>query len=507
MALALANPITTFVSAFLDLREDRSKDKGVERCFGHFDVVAASGIPIHLFLSRSYEELWAERAHPNVTVEWIELEDLDTYKEVLAAEEAVGQPMGLPQQRTPHHDTRNFMILMNCKAELVGRVARSLALTTQVAWLDFSIAHVFKDVGAALNSLRLLAHTRLKDSTRLAFPGCWYRGAHHDNLFGGINWRFCGGFFIGGVSAATAFADLYRSAWPTALRSRRCLTWEVNFWHWLECEAAAVGSPLASHSPTFVPTWFPADHNDSIVRVPPTLFHVVASLTTIPPRLADGSCKAAIDSVLGQVDTVYLTIPLEYGRFPGEVSLPAWLGDAPYSSRVIVVRPPVDAGPAAKYLGALEAIPAGSWIFVCDDDQEYRDGLVGRMLPSVKQLAVVQNHLLPIRAKTSGGLVHGYVGLLVPRAALEGLGSFPLPPAAKFVDDQWMSIFCHKTGLPVAPSGVEQYSDIFAVLEGGWHEKLGSAALSGLSNRDEKVAEIAAAFGVQFLPGGEISSV
>jgi hypothetical protein len=42
------------------------------------------------------------------------------------------------------------------------------------------------------------------------------------------------------------------------------------------------------------------------------------------------------------------------------------------------------------------------------------------------------------------------------------------------------------------------------VLEGGWHEKLGAAALSSLSNRDEKVAELAAAFGVRFLKGGVI---
>jgi hypothetical protein len=201
---------------------------------------------------------------------------------------------------------------------------------------------------------------------------------------------------------------------------------------------------------------------------------------------------------------VYLTIPLNYGRFPGPVELPAWLAAEPYSSRVQVVRPAADAGPAAKYLGALEDIPAGSWIFVCDDDQEYRSDLLSRMLPTVTGLAIFQNHLGPIRAKTSGGLVHGYVGLLAPRAGLDGLTSFPLPPAARFVDDQWMSIFCHRAGLPIVSSGVDQYQDIFAVLEGGWHEKLGAAALSGLSNRDEKVAELAAALGVKFIAGGEI---
>lgn len=492
-------PLTTFVTAFLDLREDRSKDKSVERCFTLFDVVAATGIPFHVFLSKSYEALWASKLASklqNVHVEWIEIEDLATYKEVQAVELITGAPLALPQQRTPHHDTRNFMILMNAKAELLGRAAAAV-YNPQYAWIDFSIAHVFKNLEASLDYLNLLAYTRLRTPV-IAFPGCWYRGAHYDNLFGGINWRFCGGFFIGDRGSILSFSHLYRREWPRALLEQRCLTWEVNFWHWLECP---------DNSP-FRPHWYAANHDDSIIRIPQTLFQVVGSLTTIPPRLADGSCKAALDSLLHQVDKIYLSIPLSYGRFPDqEVEIPAWLSEAPYSSRVVVTRPQKDLGPATKYLGGLTAIPAGSWIFVCDDDQEYHPQLIQKMSSAIHSLSLVQNHLAHIKAKTSGGLVHGYVGLLVPRAALEGISSYPLPPAARFVDDQWMSIYCNKSNIPVIGSGVEIYSDIFAVMEGGWHEKLGAASLSSLSNRDEKVAELAAALGVRFLPSGAIEDV
>lgn len=503
---AAATPVTTFVSAFLDLREDRSKDKSFERCFALFDILARSGIPLHLFLSRSFETLWTSRggasAGPNVNVEWIELEDLATYKEVMVAEADAGTTLALPRQRTAHHDTRNFMILMNSKAELVARAATSerWAGVPQFAWIDFSIAHVFQtDLEATLDYLRLLAHTRLRGPV-IAFPGCWYRGAHYDNLFGGINWRFCGGFFIGDVRSVLDFAALYRDAWPRALAEKRCLTWEVNFWHWLEC---------ADH-PTFKPTWFHADHNNTIVRVPPAHFHVVASLTTIPPRLAAGDCRKAIDSLLGQVDTVYLSVPETYERFPGEgiVPLPTWLTESsPYKERVVVVRPTKDAGPATKYVGGLDSIPAGAWLFVCDDDQEYRAGLVQKMRGAIRSLSVVQNHLRSIRSKTSGGLIHGYVGLLIPRALMEGLERWPLPDAARFVDDQWMSVYCHRRGVPIVESGIEVYEDIFAVLEGGWHEKLGVAALSALANREAKVAELAAAFGVRFLKGGAIQDL
>lgn len=42
--------ITTFVTGFFDLREDRSKDKSPEVCFSLFRELASSGVPIHAFV-------------------------------------------------------------------------------------------------------------------------------------------------------------------------------------------------------------------------------------------------------------------------------------------------------------------------------------------------------------------------------------------------------------------------------------------------------------------------
>ena len=60
-----------------------------------------------------------------------------------------------------------------------------------------------------------------------------------------------------------------------------------------------------------------------------------------------------------------------------------------------------------------------------------------------------------------------------------------------------MSIYCCKAGIPIQPTGVELYRDIYAVLQNA-HEKIGAASLAGLQNRDEKVAELAAEMGVKF---------
>jgi len=219
----------------------------------------------------------------------------------------------------------------------------------------------------------------------------------------------------------------------------------------------------------------------------------VASLTTIPPRSA--ACRLALDSLIPQVEHVYLSVARDYKRF-GAWEPPAYLQEEPYKSSVTVVTGE-DKGPATKYVGALAVIPADHWVFVCDDDQEYHHTLLLRMKNSIQGLGVYQNHYDSIVEKTSGGLIHGYVGLLVHESLLQGLRTFPLPEAAYFVDDQWMSIYCFLNGIAIHKTKAEQYISIFGALD-GLHEKIGEASLAGLHNRDPMVAALATEFGVIF---------
>jgi hypothetical protein len=52
--------------------------------------------------------------------------------------------------------------------------------------------------------------------------------------------------------------------------------------------------------------------------------------------------------------------------------------------------------------------------------------------------------------------------------------------------------------VPVFPTEVEHYEEIFKVTENG-HEKLGTESLSGLNTRADKVCELENYFGVSFL--------
>jgi len=480
-------PAVVFVTAFLDLGEDRSKDKSVETCFHHFNSLAQTGASIHLYLSPCYQKAYDTicRHHPNVLVEFVELSQLETYKEIQDLDAQ------LPAIRTPHHDTRAFLTLMNAKAELLYRATNDAKaygwFATHFAWVDFSIFHVFKTPKKTADYLRMLSGTRFRDNCMLA-PGCWSQPAATDTLFQKVNWRFCGGFLLASVERIIELNTLYRNHFRTIV-SERGLTWEVNMMAYFE------------HAHGWRPDWFQADHNDSIVRVPPHHIQVVGSLTTIPSRV--NHCIAAINSLLSQVDHIYLSVCDKYKRFDERWETPGIFFEEPYISKVTVVISE-DYGPATKYLGAATLIPPNTWMFICDDDQVYEENLINQMRLALETQAVYQNHCECIREKTSGGLIHGYVGLLMNSTDLVGLKRFPLPDMARFVDDQWVSIYCFKQGIPVLASGVEEYRKIFAVLD-GWHEQIGPDSLAGLNNRGDMVKAIGEFFGVAFLKGTVIS--
>jgi len=473
-----------FVSAFLDLGEDRSKDKSVETCFQHFYSLAQTGIPIHLFLSPCYKELYESLQMENVVVEYINLSDLDTYREIQDLNPR------LPTNRTAHHDTRPFLTLMNAKVELVHRVAETRQqAATHYAWIDFSIFHVFKRPKEAGEFLQMLSNTRLR--SEIIFPGCWWHpGTNGDSLFHQVNWRFCGGFFVGSVDHIAELNKLYRDYFRSIV-DKSGLTWEVNMWAHFENRYG------------WSPKWFKGDHNDSIIRVPADYIPVVASLTTIPSRRSD--CILAISSLIAQVDHIYLSVCKKYERFEEPWETPEVFESEPYASKLTIVYSD-DYGPATKYIGAVDKIPANTWVFICDDDQIYHPNLILRMKYSLQSYSVLQNHCEQIRKKTSGGLIHGYVGLFMSSNMMRGLKGFDLPQPARFVDDQWASIYCFKHGIPIVGSTIEEYREIFEVLQ-GWHERIGVDSVASLNNRAEMVRAIAEFFSVRFLEGGGVQAV
>lgn len=92
--------------------------------------------------------------------------------------------------------------------------------------------------------------------SRIFLPGCWIKSNMEFDFANKINWRFCGSFFIGNKIAISHFYSLYKTHFKNFLHTVQTLTWEVNFWSWLECQNK------------WEPYWFPGDHNDSMFFIP-----------------------------------------------------------------------------------------------------------------------------------------------------------------------------------------------------------------------------------------------
>jgi len=246
---------------------------------------------------------------------------------------------------------------------------------------------------------------------------------------------------------------------------------------------------------------------------------IVASIATIPPRIFNGDLKKCIDSLLSQtytLDVIYVAMPKKYKRFDElpDSSLPTWLTtEEPYISKVKLLRPEEDCGSISKYLCFAEYFNSSSfgydpYIFVGDDDQVYKSTLIEKMIdaiPYTEYNGVIQNRYEIVRFG-SGGIIHGFVGLLIRASCLKNLPSFPKNPYSFFIDDQVMSIYCTYYNIPIIPSKIENYIDIYDELMNG-HEKGQHApeALHMIGNRDSFVAQLQNFYGIQYQYGGKIN--
>ena len=260
-------PSVTFVTAFIDLNEDRTKDRTPETRVNLFRHIANSGVSICLYVSSKYEILGKEleNEYDNIKLMPImNLEDTNTYTLITSFSP------NLPKHRLDYKDTINYMIIQNAKSELVHNVTLSNPFNTEhFAWIDFSIFHMVTHVDYVVNQLKLINANKLIKSF-LVFPSCWSKDKSKDlihttnSIYTSVNWRFCGSFFIGDVNSIQTMYHLTMSHLPQFINNidnpEHIIAWEINVWAWLE-----------AHYNWEVST-YQADHNNSILDIPHSIF-------------------------------------------------------------------------------------------------------------------------------------------------------------------------------------------------------------------------------------------
>jgi hypothetical protein len=201
----------------------------------HFEKIAATGLPIVLYLDRS---LTSARFAANVTVVPTSIQDLELWQAVQNVS------IQLPSIRNAVKDSADYLTIINAKTELVRRTIAMDLAATHHAFIDFGLFHVIRDTVRAQERLRSIAQG-LPDE--ILMPGCF---SDKGDYLDAVNWHFCGGLFVGPAGKMAAFAAQHRLAIEHNLP---LLSWEVNYWAWMEVHQQ------------FECRWLQADHDDSIV--------------------------------------------------------------------------------------------------------------------------------------------------------------------------------------------------------------------------------------------------
>ena len=301
-----------FVTALINIQESRI-DRGLDMRFAMFQKLAATGIRLHVFVDPEY----ADRVHvPNGVVEVIDFNALETVQKA---------PEGLPAHRLECKDTRGFMLLMNAKLEFVKR-CMDTTTASHYAWIDFSVYHVLTDPEASTR-IRSLAN-RWYPSKCLFFPGCIGPGVLWDR----INWRFCGGFFLGDRDSLYDLYDTYIQTFPTLPK----LCWEVNVWAYLE----HLGQKF---------DWFSGNHDNSILAVP-------SKAACIPPNLdIMWSSPDLMFRVRGPIYNFIVACAAPYALTPIFYKSDGALGDHEYDTMIESLGRPDGATMPARDYAKIEA--------------------------------------------------------------------------------------------------------------------------------------------------------
>jgi len=213
----------------------------------NFIRFAEKGAPIILYLDNQCKA-WGDRLAPYTNVQVLydtQFDDLPVAK-LFPKEQTT-----LPTSANPAKDTYEYMVLMNSKLEWMMRAA-PLAKTTNIAWIDFGIVKILKNLDAAVSKLNNVQIP----ADKVLIPGC-YDTPTFPLSMDNVHWRFCGGLIFGSKQTISRFYDLStKRLTDLAAANPPKLSWEVNVWAYIERDTPDVFQ------------WYKADHNDSIVNFP-----------------------------------------------------------------------------------------------------------------------------------------------------------------------------------------------------------------------------------------------
>jgi len=179
----------------------------------------------------------------------------------------------LPSNRNPDKDTATHLWQMHSKVACM-KFAVDFYQPNPYAfvWIDFEVSSICstddKPVQNFLHEISTRDYLPFFENSKhqMVIPGCWSKVGKTDLLdypekmesfINNIYWRYCGGVMWGTPNAIRTFWNLYNDYFASFLQKNKVLTWEVNFWAWLETMVD-----------DWNPIWYWGDHNDTMFQLP-----------------------------------------------------------------------------------------------------------------------------------------------------------------------------------------------------------------------------------------------
>ena len=165
----------------------------------------------------------------------------------------------LPTMRNHQKDTIEYLWQRHAKVYAAYQCALNNVLHSRVfVYVDFDTPRLFHKNSTWAYLRSTFGHDGVylpEDEKRVYVPGCW--SETHDTVYDSVHWRFCGTMFAGTATAMFGFYRMYETHFRAFVEAcNGTLTWETNFWAWLETHTQ------------WDPVWYAADHNDRLVTVP-----------------------------------------------------------------------------------------------------------------------------------------------------------------------------------------------------------------------------------------------
>jgi len=258
------HPRVTFVSCFVKIyQQEPFEYKNMLWRIEQFEYIANLDVDICIYgdeTTTPYLEVLQQK-YPNVRL----LEMTIPYKETVLHKLCYTPGLSYPERRLDTKDNQEYMGLMNAKMEFVRDAIEKNPFESQTfAWMDFSMAYIFKNKETTLPLLEKLAK-KAYNAPFMAIPGCWQPISPNDNgaLTTAIHWRFCGTFFMGDARTLMDFYRIYVEHYPRCIEDTQKWLWEVNVWAWLEANTE------------WSPRWYLADHNDRIISELPESLGII----------------------------------------------------------------------------------------------------------------------------------------------------------------------------------------------------------------------------------------